>query len=160
MRSARPGRVKTRYEVVQNPFSLLRPDDERAVRSLCAERGVAFTPYSPLAGGALTGKYQRGAAFPAGSRLALRPDGVDEMLTPAAYGSIDRLRGAAEDRHGVECGALALACLLHHPDVSAAVVGPSRHAPHLGLAVQARNVVLSQSEFGEIASWFRPAGAT
>jgi aryl-alcohol dehydrogenase-like predicted oxidoreductase len=125
------------YQVVQNSYSLLRPDDERAVRSICAERDLAFTPYSPLAGGALTGKYRRDALPPPESRMALRPDGVDEMLTPAVHDAIDRLRYAAEGRHGVECGTLALAWLLHHREVTAPVIGPARRSPHLELAARA-----------------------
>jgi aryl-alcohol dehydrogenase-like predicted oxidoreductase len=115
----------TGYQVVQNGFSLLRPQDDQAVRSICAERDLAFTPFSPLAGGALTGKYQRGVSPPRDSRMALRPDGVDELLTPTVFDAIDRLRAEA-DRHSVECGALALAWLLHHRHVTSVVTGPAR----------------------------------
>ena len=52
------------YQVVQNAYSLLEPQDDRAVRSICAERDLAFTPFSPLAGGALTAKYQRDVTPP------------------------------------------------------------------------------------------------
>ena len=142
------------YQVVQNGYSLLRPQDDRAVRSMCAERDLAFTPFSPLAGGALTGKYQRDVTPPPLSRMALRPDGVDKLLTPAAYDAIDRLRSEAEQRHGVECGALALAWLLGHREVTAVVTGPARGSPHLGLAAQATAVVLSDADFAEIESWF------
>src|ERR1019366_2683367 len=119
------------YQVVQNGYSLLGPQDERAVRSTCAERDLAFTPFSPLAGGALTAKYARHVTPPPDSRMALRPDGVDELLTPAVYDAIDRIRSEADRRHGVECGALALAWLLHHREVTAVVTGPARGSPHL-----------------------------
>ena len=142
------------YQVVQNGYSLLQPQHDHAVRSLCAERGLAFTPFSPLAGGALTGKYQRGISPPPDSRMALRPDGVDELLTPAVYDAIERLRSDAESRHGVECGALALAWLLHHREVTAVVTGPARGAPHLELAARAVDVDLSDADFAEIESWF------
>jgi aryl-alcohol dehydrogenase-like predicted oxidoreductase len=148
------------YQVVQNSYSLLGPQDDRAVRSICAERSLAFTPYSPLAGGALTGKYQRDAAPPPDSRMALRPDGVDELLTPAVYDAIDRLRLQAERRHGVECGALALAWLLHHREVTAVVTGPARGSPHLELAARAGGVVLSDADFAEIESWFPSSAAS
>jgi aryl-alcohol dehydrogenase-like predicted oxidoreductase len=147
------------YQVVQNGYSLLAPRHDRAVRSICAERDVAFTPFSPLAGGALTGKYQRDVTPPPDSRMALRPDGVDELLTPAVYGAIDRLRSAAERRHGVECGALALAWLLHHRDVTAVVTGPARGSPHLELAARAVEVVLSDADFAAIESWFESSAA-
>ena len=147
------------YQVVQNAYSLLGPQDDRAVRSICAERDLAFTPFSPLAGGALTGKYQRDTAPPPDSRMALRPDGVDELLTPAVYDAIDRLRLQAQRRYGVDCGALALAWLLHHREVTAVVTGPARRSPHLELAAQAVDVVLSDVDFAEIESWFASAAA-
>jgi len=143
-----------RYHVVQNGYSLLAPDDDHAVRSICRDHGIAFTPFSPLAGGALTGKYNRSEAPPPDSRLALRPDGVDELLTPAAHDAIDRLRARAEQQHGVRCGALALAWLLHNPDVTAVVTGPSRTSPHLDLAAQALDTTLTADETIEIRSWF------
>jgi 1-deoxyxylulose-5-phosphate synthase len=126
--------------------------DEEA-RPVCADREVAFTAYSPLASGALTGRYPRDGELPADSRLALRPDGNEKLLTPAVHDAIDRLRDAA-DGHGVECGALALAWLLHQTDVSAPIIGPARLRPHLGLAASALDVSLSDDEAAEIASWF------
>ncbi len=146
------------YQVVQNGYSLLEPRDARPVRSICAERDLAFTPFSPLAGGALTGKYRRGVTPPPDSRMALRPDGVDELLTPAVHDAIDRLHSDAENRHAVDCGALALAWLLNHRDVTAVVTGPARLSPHLGLAAQAVDVVMSDADFAEIESWFVAAG--
>lgn len=143
------------YEVVQNSYSLLSPGDDEVVRSICAERGLGYTAFSPLAGGVLTGKYRRDVPPPPDTRMALRPEGFDEKLTPAAYGAIDRLRAIAEDRHRVECGALALAWLLHCGDVAAVVTGPARRSPHLGLAAQALQLQLSDSELAEIESWFR-----
>jgi aryl-alcohol dehydrogenase-like predicted oxidoreductase len=148
------------YQVVQNGYSLLGPQDDRAVRSICSERDVAFTPFSPLAGGALTGKYQRDVTPPPDSRMALRPDGVDELLTPAVYDAIDRLRSEAERRHGVECGALALAWLLHHREVTAVVTGPASGSPHLELAARVVGIVLSDEDFAEIESWFASAATS
>jgi aryl-alcohol dehydrogenase-like predicted oxidoreductase len=147
------------YEVVQNGYSLLAPDADGSVRAICAERGIAYTPFSPLAGGALTGKYARGVSPPAQSRLALRPDGVDELLTPAAFDAIERLREAAQNRYDVACGALALAWLRHHPEIGAVVIGPSRQAPHLELAAQSARVVLGDADAAEIAGWFASAAA-
>jgi 1-deoxyxylulose-5-phosphate synthase len=145
------------YQVVQNGYSLLAPQDDRAVRSICAERDLAFTPFSPLAGGALTGKYHRDVTPPPNSRMALRPDGVDQLLTPAVFDAIDRLRSDAQRRHEVECGALALAWLLHHREVTAVITGPARGSPHLELAAQAVDVALSDADFAEIESWFATA---
>ena len=48
---------------------------------LCAERDVAYLAFSPLAGGWLTGKYRRGQAFPAGSRMTQRPEPYDSAAS-------------------------------------------------------------------------------
>ena len=54
-----------RYEWVQNGFSLLDQGDRETVFPVCREHGLGYTPFSPLAGGWLTGKYRRGEAPPA-----------------------------------------------------------------------------------------------
>ncbi|MGZ8783900.1 MAG: aldo/keto reductase, partial [Gaiellaceae bacterium] len=59
---------------VQNSYSLLERDDDRDVLPLVAREGLGYTPYGPLAGGWLTGKYRRDEEPPAGSRMTLRPE--------------------------------------------------------------------------------------
>jgi aryl-alcohol dehydrogenase-like predicted oxidoreductase len=120
---------------------------------------VAFTPYPPLAGGVLTGKYERDKAPASDTRLALRPEAVGQ-LTEAVHDAIDQLRGRATNAHHVECGALALAWLTWHPDVAAPVVGPSRLGPHLSLLSQALGVELTTTESDEIKEWFITAATT
>jgi aryl-alcohol dehydrogenase-like predicted oxidoreductase len=144
------------YQVVQNGYSLLQPSDDARVRVMCRERGLAYTAFSPLAGGALTGKYERDVAPPPDSRLALRPEGVDEILSPALYDAIDRLRDRAAEKYVAACGALALAWLLRREDVSAFIAGPSRRAPHLELAAQAATLAVTDEDVADIESWFTP----
>jgi len=146
------------FEWVQNGFSLLSPNDDRDVRAVCRERGLGYTPFSPLAGGVLTGKYARGEPFPEGTRLALRAEAHAEMITDAVHDALDRLRGAAA-AHSVSCGGLALAWLIEHPDCTAPIVGPARAAPHLGHLAEALDLVLAPKERAQIASWFEAAGA-
>lgn len=143
---------------VQNGFSLLAPGDDREVRAICRERGLGYTPFSPLAGGVLTGKYRRGEPFPEGTRMALRPEGHDELMTDAVHDALDRLRDAAAAR-GVSCAALALAWVLADPLCSAPIVGPSRTVPHLGHLAEALPLDLAPDEHGRIADWFERAHA-
>ena len=67
LREALAAASRSRYEWVQNSYSLLDREVESEVLPLCAEDGLGFTPFSPLAGGWLTGKYRarRAAARPA-----------------------------------------------------------------------------------------------
>jgi aryl-alcohol dehydrogenase-like predicted oxidoreductase len=144
------------FEWVQNGFSLLSPNDDREVRAVCRERGLGYTPFSPLAGGVLTGKYQRGEPFPEGTRMALRPEAHVEMMTDAVHAALDQLRDAATAR-GVSCGALALAWVMAHPGCTAPVVGPSRGAPHLAHVAEALGLKVTADEHALLAQWFEGA---
>jgi aryl-alcohol dehydrogenase-like predicted oxidoreductase len=110
-----------RYEWAQNAFSLLEQGDRQTVFPLCHEHGLGFTPFSPLAGGWLTGKYRRGEPLPAGSRMTLRPEGGEKYRTDATFDALEAFAREAEER-GVSMPALALAWLLHVPEVTAVVV--------------------------------------
>ena len=85
-------------QAVQNSYSLLARQDEAELLPLCAERGVAYLAFSPLAGGWLTGKYRRGAADPAGSRMTQRPEPYLDFLTDRTFEALDRLQAIAASR--------------------------------------------------------------
>jgi len=128
----------TRYAWVQNSYSLLDRGVERDVLPLCAEHGLGFTPFSPLAGGWLTGKYRRGEPPPPGSRMTQRPEPYEHLRSDDVYDGIERLeRHAAE--HGTSPAALAIAWLLADPRLAAVVVGPRRPA-HLEPALAALQI--------------------
>jgi aryl-alcohol dehydrogenase-like predicted oxidoreductase len=141
------------FEWVQNGFSLLSPKAYDEVRNICTERNLGFTPFSPLAGGVLTGKYRRGEPFPAESRMALYPGGIDRLLTDEIFDAIDQLEAEAR-RRGVSTAALALAWVLAHPQCTASVVGPSRAAPHLSHVAQALKIGLTPQLMSVITGWF------
>ena len=112
-------------DAIQNSYSLLVRDDERELLGLCAAEQVSYTVYSPLAGGWLTGKYRRGAQFPAGSRMTQRPEGYAAFVDDAIFDALARLEELASAR-GVSMAAMALGWLLANPLVGAIVVGPMR----------------------------------
>jgi aryl-alcohol dehydrogenase-like predicted oxidoreductase len=118
---------------VQNSYSLLDRDVEREVLPLCREHGLGFTPFSPLAGGWLTGKYRRDAPVPPGSRMTLRPEPYAHLQTDAVYDLIEDLEARGDP------ATLAYAWLLAQPDVTAVVVGP-RRPEQLAPAVAALSV--------------------
>ena len=134
--------------LVQNSFSLLDRGDERDVIPLCAERGIAYTPFGPLSGGWLTGKYRRDQAFPEGSRMTQRPGPYEHLRTDAVFDGLDRLAEEAHTR-GVDMATLAFAWVLAHPGVSGAVCGPMR-PEQLVPVLAARELALSESEHQQI----------
>ena len=133
-----------RYQSVQNGYNLLDRELERELLPLAAREGLAVTPFSPAAGGMLTGKYQLGQTPPANSRLALRPQPYRELMNHATFRGLAALRAQAE-RRGIEMGTLALAWVLSHPAVTAALIGP-RRVEHFKPWVDAVNVRLSAAE--------------
>ena len=141
-----------RFEWVQNSYSLLDRSAEREMFPLCADQRVGFTAFSPLAGGWLTGKYRSRQAFPEGSRMTLRPEPYQHLLSERVFGGLDALAAAARAR-GVTIDALALAWVLHHPQVDAAILGP-RTPAHLASALAALHVALSPAEAAELAALF------
>src|SRR5262249_43359846 len=121
--SAREGLV--RYELVQNSHSLLERSDARTVFPVCRQHGVSYECFSPLAGGWLTGKYRRGEAYPAGSRMTQRPEGYLAFANDRVFTALERLEEEAKGR-GVSMAGLALAWLIAQDDIAAIVVGPGQ----------------------------------
>jgi aryl-alcohol dehydrogenase-like predicted oxidoreductase len=110
---------------VQNSYSLLDREDELDVLPLCAEHGLGFTPFSPLAGGWLTGKYRRGEALPPGSRMTMRPEPYEHLRDDRIFDALEALERVAAEQKTTPA-TLALAWLLADPRVTAFIVGPRR----------------------------------
>jgi aryl-alcohol dehydrogenase-like predicted oxidoreductase len=133
-----------RFEWVQNSYSLLERHDEREMLPLCAECGLGYTPFSPLAGGWLSGKYRAGQEYPAGSRMTLRPEPYTGLLNEKTFTALDRLQAVAEAR-GTDMATLALAWVMAHPHVTAPIVGP-RNPDQLEPARRALDIRLTSDE--------------
>jgi aryl-alcohol dehydrogenase-like predicted oxidoreductase len=133
-----------RYESVQNGYSLLDRAIEAEVLPLAAAEKLAITPFGPTSGGLLTGKYRFDAPAQPDSRMALRPEPYRHLLNQRTFRSIDALRAAAAKR-GVATGALALAWVLSHPQVTAALIGP-RRVEHFALWLEAVDIHLNPAE--------------
>ena len=142
----------TRYEWVQNAFSLLEQDDRQTMFPLCHEHGLGYAPFGPLAGGWLTGKYRRGEEPPSGSRMTLRPEAGEGYWTDQTFDALEAFEHEAAGR-GVSMAALALAWLLHVSDVTAVVVGPN-DVGQLEPVVDALEVKLDEAEHARIGALF------
>jgi aryl-alcohol dehydrogenase-like predicted oxidoreductase len=135
-------------QAIQNSYSLLARQDEAELLPLCAERGVAYLAFSPLAGGWLTGKYRRGAPYPAGSRMTQRPEPYQEFLTDRIFEALARLQAIAASR-GTSLAGLALAWLLADDRVAQIVIGPGR-PEHLAPVAEALAHPVTGQERGTI----------
>jgi aryl-alcohol dehydrogenase-like predicted oxidoreductase len=111
----------------QPQYSLLYRVPEREVIPLCKENGISQIVWSPLAQGALTGKYKPGEEPAAGTRAASQQMGwaMDSYRDDEVLERVQRLVPIAEDV-GVTMAQLALAWVLREENVAAAIVGASR----------------------------------
>lgn len=137
-----------RFEWVQNSYSLLDRADERELFPLLADQQLGYTPFSPLAGGWLTGKYLAGQPFPTGSRMTLRPEPYERLLNAATYRGLANLAQHAAQR-GSDMASLALAWVMSHPMMTAPIIGP-RKPEHLQPAINALNITLTASDRNQI----------
>jgi len=111
----------------QPQYSLLYRVPEREVIPLCKENGISQIVWSPLAQGALTGKYKPGEEPAAGTRAASQQMGwaMDSYRDDEVLERVQRLVPIAEGL-GVTMAQLALAWVLREDNVAAAIVGASR----------------------------------
>jgi len=137
-------------QAIQNSYSLLTRRDEGDVLALCAERGVAYLAFSPLAGGWLTGKYRRGQPFPADSRMTQRPEPYRGLVNDRTFDALARLEQMAAER-GISLAGLALAWLLADERVTQIVIGPGR-PEHLAPVREALMHPLSPEERAAVES--------
>lgn len=120
MRAARATNQRHQFASIQNEYSLMKRDAEAGVLPECAETGVGFLPYFPLANGLLTGKYRKGASFPEASRAK---DGFGpKIFNDANLERADALAAFAGFR-GYSLLDLAFSWLAVRPEVSSVIAG-------------------------------------
>ena len=114
-----------RYVCEQPPYSLLARGIEADVLPACREHGMGAITWSPLAGGWLSGKWRKGADELGSRRSAMLPKRYDLSLpeNQAKLDAADAL-GALADEAGTSLVHLALAFVVNHPAVTAAIIGP------------------------------------
>jgi aryl-alcohol dehydrogenase-like predicted oxidoreductase len=105
----------------QNQYSLLRREAEAELLPTCARLGIGVLPYFPLASGLLTGKYERDAPRPEGTRLS----GRDEVFTDETFDRIEALERFAAER-GVSLLAVAIGGLLGQPAIESVIAGATK----------------------------------
>ena len=143
-------RGRERFVCEQPPYSMLVRGVEAEVLPICERYGMGVIPWSPLAGGWLTGRYRKGQEPPQSTRAERLPGRYDLTLpeNQAKLDAADRLAQLAE-RAGISLIHLALAFVLRHPAVTAAIVGP-RTMEQLEGQLGADEVALSDEVLDEI----------
>jgi aryl-alcohol dehydrogenase-like predicted oxidoreductase len=118
-------RGRERFRCEQPPYSIFARGIETAVLPTCRKYGMGVIPWSPLAGGWLTGRYRRGEALPTSGRAARTPQRFDQDLpeNQRKLDLVEELLKVAADA-GMSLTHLAHAFVLEHPAVTAAIIGP------------------------------------
>jgi aryl-alcohol dehydrogenase-like predicted oxidoreductase len=137
VRSRAGSSLAARFGYVQNEYNLLATADAEALIPYCAEHGLRYTAFSPLAGGLLTGKYRFDQNPPPGTRLAQAPEACAAYATEEAFAAIERLRQSADARQESMAEA-ALRFVLDTPGVDGLIIAPRRveHFATLGFERQ------------------------
>jgi aryl-alcohol dehydrogenase-like predicted oxidoreductase len=119
-------RGRERFACEQPPYSLLHRGVEAEVLPLCRRYGMGVIPWSPLAGGWLSGKYNEGGSSPSSSRRAQAMPTRFDMSLPANQEKLRIVREltALAEQSEMTLIELALAFVTSHPAVTAAIIGP------------------------------------
>jgi aryl-alcohol dehydrogenase-like predicted oxidoreductase len=115
----------SRFVCEQPPYSLLVRGIENDVLPTCERHDMAVIPWSPLAGGWLSGKYRKNQAIPTSTRAARLPGRYDLSLpgNQKKLDAADALAVLAEEA-GIPLIKLAIAFVIKHPAVTSAIIGP------------------------------------
>jgi aryl-alcohol dehydrogenase-like predicted oxidoreductase len=118
-------RGRERFVCEQPPYSMLVRGVEAEVLPVCQDYGMGVIPWSPLAGGWLTGKWRKGREAPQSTRAQRLPERYDLSLpeNQRKLDAADALGKLAEES-GMTLIHMALAFVIGHPAVTAAIIGP------------------------------------
>ena len=141
-----------RFEVIQNPYSLIAREAEGKLFPLCVKEEVGITTYSPLAAGFMAGKYTADrSAIPTDSRFGVIPGHADIYFSDRNFQILERLRLEAQARE-VPMVRLAMAYALTHPQVDSVLIG-ARTIAHVDNALKTLGTELEPEVREEMSAW-------
>jgi aryl-alcohol dehydrogenase-like predicted oxidoreductase len=143
-------RGRERFISEQPPYSILVRGIEAEILPTCQKYGMGVIPWSPLAGGWLSGKYRKNADIEVSHRAQRLPQRYD-LSVPGNQAKLDAADALANvaDKAGLTLVNLAIAFVLNHPAVTAPIIGP-RTMEQLETQLEAVDVVLSADVLDEI----------
>lgn len=142
-----------RFASVQPQYSLLARGIERELLPFCLSEGVGVLPYSPLGRGLLTGKYEKGAPPPQGSRAAAGEVRLQALMTPQTMERIESYRLLCAE-WGQPMAQVAAAWVMANPAVTSLIIGASRPG-HVADALGAATVKLTGEQMERLDALFR-----
>ena len=118
-------RGRERFATEQPPYSIFHRQIEADVLPVCEQYGMGVLPWSPLAGGWLTGRYRKGQEAPKTHRATRMPERFDPS-TPENARKLDLVEDLLKVAADAGCSLshLAVAFVLAHPAVTSAIIGP------------------------------------
>jgi aryl-alcohol dehydrogenase-like predicted oxidoreductase len=139
-----------RFVTEQPPYSMLVRSVEVDVLPTCARHGMGVIPYSPLAGGWLSGRWRKDTGQQPSSRAGRLPERFDLSL-PANQRKLDAVEQLARlaEEAGITLIQLAIAFVLNHPAITAPIIGP-RTMEQLESQLAAADVVLDHAMLDRI----------
>ncbi|NHN48605.1 aldo/keto reductase [Halostella sp. JP-L12] len=143
-----------RFVCMQPEYNAVDRHEEANLLPVCEEEGVGVIPWSPLAGGFLTGKYERDSDPEEGLR-ADADEYTRNRFIEENWAVLDEIRGIADEKDASPAQ-VSLAWLLHKPVVDAPIIGP-RTIDHLEENVAAIDVDLTDEEIARIEEPKRPS---
>ncbi|MCU1365058.1 MAG: aldo/keto reductase [Ilumatobacteraceae bacterium] len=143
-------RGRERFVCEQPPYSILVRGVEADVLATCQRYGMGVIPWSPLAGGWLSGRWRKGSDDLTSARAARMPARYD-LADPGNQLKLDAAEELAvlAEEVGISLIHLALGFTLHHPAVTSTIIGP-RTAEHLESQLGAADVRLSDEVMDRI----------
>ncbi|SIQ97406.1 aldo/keto reductase [Bosea sp. TND4EK4] len=136
------------FASAQDEYSLLKRAAEKDLIPAISHYGMGLLPYFPLANGALTGKYKRGAAMPEGARLTKLPERAGQIFSEDNWRRIEGLAAFAEQR-GHSLVELAFSWLAAQPVVSSVIAGATK-PEQIAANVKAADWALTVEDLAEI----------
>jgi len=141
-------RNATPFVTLQAQYNLLVRDLEREHIPLCRDEGLGILPWSPLAGGFLTGKFERGKPPAGGTRLGERAERFARYDLDRNWKILDAVRAVASET-GATPSAVSLAWLLAKPQVSSVIFG-ARTLDQLEANLAAAELTLSAAQLATL----------
>ena len=138
----------TPFVTLQAQYSLLVRDVEREHAPLCRDKGLGILPWSPLAGGFLSGKFEQGKPPQGGTRLGEKAERFARYDLPRNWKILDAVRAVATEL-GSTPSAVSLAWLLAKPQVTSVIFG-ARTVEQLDANLAGAELALSAAQLQKL----------